>query len=265
MRKYLISLSLLILFAGVISIQSLFDRESSQKKYVEPIVPKAEIVRAADLGLHNTASDLIWLATIQYFGGSDSLEMPRLPDYLNLSTDLDPKFSYPYAFGALVLPAFGKVDAGVALAHKGIEAGAKDWRIPYYLATTYFINLDDRANAAKYFDIAANTEGAPSNIQNIASNFGSKKDKRAQTKQIWTGIYESTKDEVVKERSKKYIDHFELMDFLDQAIEQYYKVHNKYPVEMEDLVSGRILRFIPEDPFGHTFKIDSEKHVVDIK
>ena len=234
-------------------MQYFCDLDRKKIPYTEPLVFRPEIVRAADLGLHNAAADLMWLTAIQYFGGGESATSEKLDDYLFLSAELDPKFAYPYAFGVLLLPAFGQVDEGIKIAQKGIENKVPDYRIPYYLATTYFINKEDTANATLYFDIAANTPGAPDGIKKVAANFGSRADKRSKTIAIWEGTYNTTRDEVVKERAKNYLVHFGIMDLLDEASKQYYKINKKYPASPQDLVDSRILRAVPVDPFGFEY------------
>jgi len=251
--------------AGVISVQYLFDVQKKNMLFREPLVLKPEIIKVADLGLDNAAADATWLLAIQYFGGSESKTSEKLPSYLSLSTDLDSKFAYPYAFGALVLPSIKFTDQGIELAKKGVENINNDWRIPYYLATTYHLDKDDSVNAAKYFDITANTPGVPDGIKKVSTRYGSRSDKREQTKQIWAGIYETTNDEIVKERAKNYLIHFEIMNLLEQASKQYYEINKKYPAELNDLVSARILKAIPSDPFDFEFEIKQEDGTVNVK
>jgi len=258
MKRIFSYLIFLVLFASVIGVQYFSDQDRKRIPYTEPLVFRPEIVRAADMGLHNAASDLMWLTAIQYLGGGESENYDKLGDYLFLAADLDPKFAYPYAFGALLLPAFGRVDKGIEIAQKGIDNNVQDYRIPYYLASTYWLSKDDPVSAAKYFDIAAHTPGAPDGIKKVAANFGSRGDKRAKTMAIWEGIYTTTRDEVVRERAKNYLIHLQLMDLLDQASLEYYKINKKYPTTPQDLVDVRILRAVPVDPFGFEFTFDTE-------
>lgn len=246
----------ILICAGMVSAQMFYDSAKAKAVYTEPVVFKSDVIKVADLGLHNAASDLFWLAAIQYLGGGDSATYEKLDDYLFLSADLDPQFAYPYAFGALLLPAFKQMDRGIEIAHKGVDNNVADWRISYYLATILYLNKDNLPEAAKYFDLAANTPGAPDGIKKVAANFGTNKDKRDQTIKIWQGIYETTNDEVVKERAKNYIIHLEILNLLDQASEEYNKRNGKYPADINDLVAGRILTAIPPDPFGFEFSID---------
>lgn len=258
MKRFFSYITFLVLFASVTGVQYFSDLDRKKIPYTEPLVFQPEIVRAADMGLHNAASDLMWLTAIQYLGGGETNSYEKLDDYLLLSTELDPKFAYPYAFGALLLPAFGQVDKGIEIALKGIDNNIPDYRIPYYLASTYWLEKDDPINAAKYFDIAAHTPGAPDGIKKVAANFGSRGDKRAKTIAIWEGIYTTTKDEVVKERAQNYLIHLELLTLLDEASLQYYKINKKYPTTPQDLVDARILRAVPPDPFGFEYTFDTE-------
>lgn len=247
-----------ILFAGIVLMQVFYDGQKAKATYFEPTVMKPEVVRAVDLGLHNAAADLMWLSAIQYVGGWQSRTYEKLDDYLFLSTDLDPKFSYPYAFGVLMLPSFKQTGSAIKLGEKGIANSEPDWRIPYYTATTYHIDLGDTKNAAKYFDIAARTKGAPDNIKRIAANYGSRPDLREQTKQIWIGIMENSNDEVVIERAKAYVVHYEILDLLENSVKIYKDRNGKYPEDINDLVKANILRTIPQDPFGFEYKINAE-------
>lgn len=258
MKKLFLYISFTLIFAAIVSTQMFYDKEKAKAVYSEPVILTSDLVKVAGLGLHNAAGDLEWLSMIQYFGGGESRTYEKLDDYLFLATDLDPKFAYPYAFGALILPGFGQIDKGLEIGQKGIDAGIQDYRLPYYMATTYHIDKKEPENAAKYFDLAARTPGVLDGIKRVAANYGSNSSQREKTKQIWIGIYESTKDEVVKERAKNYIIHYEILDLLEAAAKEYYKINNKYPADINDLVTTRIMTAIPPDPFGFSFEIDDQ-------
>lgn len=253
-RSFLASVFILI-FTCIIVVQIFYDTGKGKQIFIEPLVLKADVVKAANLGLNNATADIEWLAAIQYVGGGESKTYEKLDDYLFLSAELDPKFSYPYAFGVLILPMFGQTDRGLELGQLGVNNKVNDWKIPYYMATTYH-QLDNTEKAAEYFDIAATTPGAPDNIKKIAATYGTRSDLRQKTKQIWIGIYDNSNDEVVRERAKNYILHYEILDLLEQAAKQYYNMNNKYPATPDDLVAAKILRAVPPDPFGFQYTFD---------
>lgn len=246
----------------VITSEKISDDLKKDRKRAEPIVLDARIVKSIDFGLHNTMADLSWLSAIQYMGGTDSDTYEKMDDFLNLAISLDPKFPDPYAYGILILPTIGEPQKAVEIGLKGIKDARPDWRIPYYLATTYHMEMKDKANAAKYFDIAANTPGAPAVIQKAAASYGSYANDRDRTKNIWQGIYENAENEAVKKRAENYMFHFEIMDFLEKSAKDYYEIFKKYPGDPDELVQAKILKATPVDPFGFTFKFDQSGHVV---
>lgn len=265
MKKLYLTICFLIAMSGLIYIQYQFDQNKQKQSVPEPLVLRPEIVRAADLGLHNAASDTAWLAAIQYFGGGQTQTYEKLPDYLFLSADLDTRFAYPYAFGALILPGANKVDEGIRIAKLGIEREIPDYRIPYYLASTYHITLNDQKNAALYFDVAANTTGAPAGIKRVAANYGARPDLRSQTRDIWQGILETSKDDVVKEKAQNYIDHFDLMTELEKLAKIYKERNGAYPADVDQLITEKILPNVPADPFGFQYKFNAETGRAEIK
>lgn len=246
------------LIALVISSQIFSDASKEKTEKPSPFVIPTKVVLAADLGLHNAASDIAWLSAIQYFGDWQSDGYAKLVDYIKAVNELDPKFSYPYAFGTLILPELGKSDEAIEIAKAGIDKADPDFLIPYYLAVTYFIEKKDYENAAYYFDLAARTKGAPDNVKAISASFGGRPDLRAQSIAIWTSIYENSSDEVVRERAKAYVIHYEILNLLENAAAQYKTKNGIYPQNIDDLVSAKILRAIPDDPFGFKYYIDEE-------
>jgi len=256
-KAYLFGIFILLLTLLVVT-QLFYDQNKAKAKYSEPFVMSSKLVRHIDIGLHNAASDLFWLEAIQYFGGWNSKNNEKLGDYLDASIELDPKFSYPYAFGVLILPSLEKRDKAIEIGKRGTELNLPDWRIPYYLATIYYIDLNDQTNAAIYFDKAARTKDAPENIARVAAQFGAKSTKRSQTITIWQGIYENTKDEVVKERAKNYIIHLKILDYLDQAVQAYKDRFGLIPKDLNELVQKKIIAGLPIDPFGFTFTVNEE-------
>ena len=258
MKLFLKLTIILLLFALVIISQFFSDTAKEKLEKPSPFVISAKVVMAADLGLHNAASDIAWLSAIQYFGDWQDDNYAKLADYIKLANDLDPKFSYPYAFGALILPELGKTDEAIEIAKSGIDKADPNWQIPYYLAVTYFLEKKDYQNAALYFDIASRTKDAPDNIKAISASFNSAPDLRAQSIAIWSSIYESSNDEVVRERAKSYVIHYEILNILEKAASIYKEKNGVYPENIDALVDAKILTAHPIDPLGFKYSIDSD-------
>lgn len=253
-----------ITFIAIIGMQFAYDGarvKAPRETVVEATSP--QFIRSFDLGLHSAAASFLWVNTI--------IELPFLQkgyrNFLNnleLINNLDPKFSFPYAFTTLVLPgvskrkAPGKFQDTIVIAERGIREADPDWQIPFYLAVMYLVDLEDRPNAVKYFDIAAQTIGAPENIKSVSINFGTPRHLREEIKDVWRAIYESATDERTRERAQNYISRMEILDFLERAVLVYEQKTGVSPKTLDALVSEGIINTIPPDPFGFPFYIQDD-------
>lgn len=252
-----------ILLSGIAFFQYTSDAHIVHAAERPLTLPPSPILKMVDLGLHSALAGLIWLNTIQEVGG---LRGPykSFPEDIRVINALDPKFSYPYAFATLIMPEIApdRINDAILIGHEGILHAAPDWRIPYYLAVNYHTILKDRSNAAHYLAIAADIKDAPKNIIFVAANYGAwNADAREQTKQIWISLHDNAGDDVVRERAKNYITHIEILQFLDRAVEAYRKETGSYPRDIDNLVSKKILKEIPRDPFGLEFIINEKGRV----
>lgn len=252
-----ISLVILLLF-GAVSVQYVYDVQKPPAGFRPVVVFPVPVLRSADLGLDSAVASLIWLNAIQQIGTISNSYEGLVADIKTINA-LDPSFAYPYAFAELVLPALdpSKIHDAISIGESGV-AQASDWRIPFYLASAYLIYLDDRENALKYFQIAAATPGISTSTRAVALNFGTQKDKRSQTKEIWSALYEGTDDEILRDQAEANLIHIEILEALERGIQIYRQRKGVYPERIEDLVSAGIQREIPQDPFGFVFTIDED-------
>lgn len=242
----------LLLLGAIIGFQYSFDIQKNERlKILLNLIP-AQAIKLGDLGLHSGASVTMWIYAIQQVTAYPD----KLLDLIAIVNELDPKFSYPYAFSALVIPSLGFPEKGIKIAEQGIERADQDWRIPYYLATAYHIFLKDRKNASLYFDMAARMSDAPETIKSMAVRYGTSALARDQEKEIWTSIYETTTDDFVKERAKNYIIQIEILKILEKAVALYKQKFGYYPKKIENLVQPGILKAVPPSPFGLEYSID---------
>ncbi|PIR87179.1 MAG: hypothetical protein COU11_01730 [Candidatus Harrisonbacteria bacterium CG10_big_fil_rev_8_21_14_0_10_49_15] len=257
--RYLNIPVIILLFAAVVGAQLLYD----QQELAEPKVAfsaSPATIRSLDLGLHSAVASLFWIEA--------RLDILRLSqtnrkylDRLAIINHLDPKLATPYAFTVLVLPTIKSYPNGLTdsleIGERGVAHASPDWRIPFYLATNYHLELSDNQNAAKYFDIAANTPGAPSHIRRFSENYlvlGF----RDQTKQIWQTIFETAKDQEIKDRAHLYLARIAVIETLEEAAQQYQSKFGALPQTVDDLITGGILTEIPEDPAGYQYGFNEE-------
>lgn len=240
----------LVLCAGIILAQYSFDTLRSQQLKSPLLLIPAPVMRSTDLGLHSATAAFFWVGVIQRFVTLAGDRLNGLAAHIRVINGLDPKFSYPYAFAALVLPASDHADDAVSIAKAGLERADPDWQIPYYLAVDYHIYLKDRKNAAIYMNIAAGTPGAPANIKYVAATYGNRQDLRQQTRAIWISIYENSRDEIAQKQAEAHIKHIDTLDFIEKAAKLFKERMGQYPKTLDELVTQKILKAIPPDPLG---------------
>ncbi|MEK7508015.1 MAG: hypothetical protein AAB602_02955 [Patescibacteria group bacterium] len=256
---------ILALFSGIVGAQFLYDVGKMKIPNTNfAISPK--LLKSVDAGLHSMLASYLWLfktrtELIQFlFLPKDRQEegFKHLSRNINLINTIDPRYSVPYAYSVIVLPAStyaGRVQAAIDIGTKGIAQADPDWQIPFYLAVTYHLDLKDKINAAKYFDIAGHTPGIPETIRIFSISYGSIPTVREQTKQIWKAIYDTTDDPATKERAQAYIIHLSILDYLEAAAKKYKERYGEYPADANNLVLKKIIPEIPRDPFGFEFKL----------
>jgi hypothetical protein len=221
------------------------------------------MVRMADLGFHPAVASFLWATTMP-----EILDLwNKKPEYfsdLAFVSGIDPKFSYPYAFSVLTLPAVPTqddpqaVEQAYAIGQQGIANGDPDWRIPYYMATNEFLYAKDDAAAAEYYNIAAETPGIPAYAERFSLNFGIETNQRQKTEQLWETIKDSTNDPDTQARAQAYIDHLQDFDYLDAAAALYKKEFGVFPTSTDELVVKGVISSVPVDPFGFIFIINKD-------
>lgn len=227
----------------------------------KPSTPPVWLIKGFDIGLHSAVATFLWIDTRTHLPFLRQ-GYEKFDSDLALINTLDPKFSTPYAFTVLVLPITkpypNPIERAMEVGKLGLAKGDPDWRIPFYLATTNFLYTKDRKDAAHYFDIAARTPGIPDIVRRYAINYGLFPNIREQTKQMWVAIYGSTKDDVIKERAKMYIRHFEIAEYLEAAVSKYIEEFHKAPLDISDLAKSGIVPEVPKSPFGFDYMLYGE-------
>jgi hypothetical protein len=237
----------------------------SQNILIEPHPLPAKVVKKISLGLNSLLADLTWLQTIQYYGGGLPYEKyRRLPEMINSVVELDPKFSYPYSFGLLILPGEGFVNEAVALGEKGMKNPAlkNEWSIPYYLGMIHHFNLKDQKTAAKYFEEAGKRPNAPPVCQLMAAKYYANANRKETALALYYVVYTTTDNKYVRERAQLYMEHVKLMMDLEKAALTYKEKFGAFPAELTDLVDKKIIESLPPDPLQRNFIIESNTGVV---
>lgn len=259
LKRFLIALALL----GVVVTQYAYDSYKPNGAEAELPRPSLQFVQATDLGLHSAAAGYYWIEQA-------IIELPFLTygfdkynEDLQLINNLDPRFSFPYYWTVLLLPDLTKIypdaiDSAILIGERGVHQADPDWRVSFYLAVDYYLYKHDFVNAAKNFDLAAQTPNAPYYIKRFSENYNIATNERARTREVWKAISQTSDDPELKARAQAYLTRLDIFDLLEQAARIYKQKYGRFPKDINGLVSGGILKAIPPDPFGFQFTLDNK-------
>ncbi len=172
------------------------------------LLPPPQALRVASLGFHSMAADLVWLLTIQYFGGhvSTDLQFPELRRMLETVVALDPHFVEVYSLGALFLNYFAKdVRGAVALLEEGARANPTRWELPHDLARTYYLDLKDSRQALHWFEVTDRLPGRPHYVPRFIARLYAATGDRETALELWQAMRDSATSEWVRELATQEI------------------------------------------------------------
>lgn len=197
-------------------------------------IPAPDAVRLSAGGFQDIVADSYWLSTVQYIGSNalGSEYKAYLYAMLDLITDLNPHFTFPYEIGELLLSSYNEryeklsaseirknTDQAIRIGLKGIENNCdktkvekarneydlkklwsddsyknacRDPMIPYYLAYVYYWNLHDGMKSSEYYRIASTNTDAPTGARTMAAIMQGKSGDREKAIIMLLSLAEST-------------------------------------------------------------------------
>jgi len=199
--KRIMSVIILFMFSvsGMILFQGFTDKARMQRDKTELYyLPRGEYFKKAIPGFEELAADIYWIKTVVYFGSKArpkdspvfssfvkdnenrtqdeirefervSKELSNLYYFVDLVTDLDPYFFFPYTFGGLFLSMkAGEYDKAIQILEKGEKYFPDNWRLSYIKGFNYFLYKDDIEKALESFIEASKKPGCPLFVLNLS-------------------------------------------------------------------------------------------------
>jgi len=220
--------------------------------------------RRMSLGFNGLAADWYWMRSLQYVGKKmfkhpgdirlddlSNLNLKLLAPLLETATTLDPEFIEPYEYAAVILPALD-VQHAIRLIEKGIAANPNAWRLYHHLGYIYW-RQGEYEKASETYGRGAQIPGAPAWMEAMRAKLLSDGGSRSTAREVYTRMYEQSKEEHVREMARKHLmrlDSLDQRDGLRKLFTAYKSRNGKCPdswLELEQLF--RTLR-IPMDKSG---------------
>jgi len=177
--------------------------------YDDLYLPSGKFMEQVSLGYKQITADVIWFQATQYYGGyrKGDHDLAYFEGLIDLVTDLDPHFIFPYRFGALVLSQdMEALERGIRVLRKGMHHNPTNWELPFEIGFLYFVDAGDADMAARYFDLASRMPGAPDLAKRFAAFVYSRAGHRELSIRMWEELKETTDEPFMRELAEMYIE-----------------------------------------------------------
>ena len=183
-------------------------------------LPSGRFVEQASLGYEQIAADMIWFSAIQYYGGyrQGQHDLAYFEGLINIVTDLDRNFIFPYTFGAIIMSQdLGAFPHAATLLRKGMEHNPRSWELPFELGFLAYVDGQDNAMAGRYFELAAKMPGGGDLARRFAAFVYSDVGHGENSLRMWEQLLEETDEPYMRELAERYIKKLRVR----QALEAY--------------------------------------------
>jgi tetratricopeptide (TPR) repeat protein len=235
-------------------------------------ISSPQALKRLSLGYDGLLADIYWTRAVQYFGNkhfAGSQHYDLLAPLLEITTALDPHLTVAYEFGANFLAPQPPNGAGlpqraIELSEFGIRNNPNEWRLYYDLGFIYYMELKDYAHAADAFARGSRVPNAHPFLGVMAAQMAQHSGELRMAQMMWATTYQSTQDRNVRANAATHLRALQVEEdvtTLENLVVAYRARTGHLPASFSELQAAGMLREIPVDPFGHTYKLTSDGRV----
>ncbi len=260
------SLLVLCLTASVLLLRTI-DRERTGATLEEVLyISSPRLLKRMSLGYDGLLADVYWTRAVQYFGdkltrGSEHFDL--LAPLLEITTTLDPHLLVAYEYGANFLApkipgGAGQPQRAIELVEFGIRNNPNLWRLYYDLGFIYYFDLEDYKKAEKAFADGAKLPNTHQIMPLMAARMAEHAGNIETARMMWITTYQTTRDPNVKSNAVAHLNALQVdedVTILERLVSRYREKTGHLPQSFSDLEAANLIRAIPADPLGHTYKL----------
>jgi hypothetical protein len=263
---WLALLALPVLFVLCAALQVRIDAETRAMDQDKDglILRSGGLLKKLSLGYEPLLADVYWTRVVQYYGRRarrPGATYESLWPLLDITTTLDPKLMIAYRFGAIFLSEQppvgpGRADLAVDLVQRGIAENPDEWRLYEDLGFLYSIHLKDYQRAAAAYLQGSKNPNAQVWMKVMAARVAETGNSLETSRLIWTEIYATTKDELVRRRAKQHMQSLDAalgLKRLNESSEDYWRKFGRFPVSMQELRDAKLVGGTLQDPAGYPY------------
>ena len=211
MKRTTVEIAVLVLVLALVLVSARSVEElSAEKRRLETLyLPSGEFLDQASLGYRNLVADILWMKTVQYYGGYrlGHNDLALFTHLIDVITDLDPQFVFAYLFGGLVIAEdLGYFEEGMAFIKKGIENNPTDWWLVFELGFLNYVYARDFDMAAHYFRLASRLPGADQITMRFAAFVSAKAGHTETSIVMWEELSRTSDNPHIRQLAKNYME-----------------------------------------------------------
>ena len=267
------SILLISCLMGSVLLLRRVDRERTGATLQEVLyISSPTLLKRMSLGYDGLLADVYWTRAVQYFGekltrGSEHFDL--LAPLLEITTTLDPHLLVAYEYGSNFLApkipgGAGQPQRAIKLTEFGIRNNPNQWHLYYDLGFIYYMELGDYGNAEKAFADGAKVPNAHQIMPLMAAKMAEHAGNIQTARLMWVTTYQTTRDPLVKSNAIAHLNALQVDEdatTLEGLVSHYREKTGHLPRTFGELETANMLRGIPVDPVGHTYKLMPDGHV----
>jgi tetratricopeptide (TPR) repeat protein len=262
------ALLLVISFAGSIFALQKVEMLRGKEATLEEILylPSGKTLKRLSLGYSGLLADIYWTRAVQYFGAKRKEHATRydlLAPLLDITTDLDPKLTVAYETGSILLSqktggGAGQPEKAVALVEKGIRENPNRWQLYFTLGFIHYLDRKDFKAAQEAFERGSQVPGAHPWMRVMAARMAERGNATPVALELWSAIYQTSKDPMLRDTAIQHIVSLQAtadIEELSRIVAAYRQRTGTFPSGWQDLIRAQLLRGVPRDPTGTTYRL----------
>jgi hypothetical protein len=229
-------------------------------------ISSPKLVKRLSLGYDGLLADIYWTRAVQYFGdkltqGSEHFDL--LAPLLEITTTLDPHLLVAYEYGANFLspkPPYGagQPERAIHLTQFGIHNNPGLWHLYYDLGFIYYMDVKDYPKAAQAFADGAKLPETHPAMGIMAAKMAEHAGDLQTARMMWNMTFQTAGDPMVKDIAAAHLRALQVdedVTTLEGLVSRYRSQTGHLPQSFTDLETANMLRSVPIDPLGHTYKL----------
>jgi hypothetical protein len=200
-----------VLLVGILVVATVHAQAFRERPYLYTnlYLPSGKFIEQTSLGYKELAADCVWFQAVQYYGGYalSQHDLEYFNGLIDIVTDLDPHFDFPYIFGSVVMSQdMNNFERGVGILKKGMQHNPEEWEYPFEIGFLYYIGARDDDRASRYFELASRLPGGTDTARRFAAFVHSKAGHEETSIRMWEEIAEHSDQPYMRELAKRYIE-----------------------------------------------------------